>query len=95
MNLAAALQLLADVGAALAYAHRRGVIHRDIKPGNVLLDEEDNGYLADFGIALRMLDPGGTPITSSLAYLPPEEARGDRLTPGQTSSAWACWRSIC
>ncbi|HEX2405397.1 MAG TPA: protein kinase, partial [Acidimicrobiia bacterium] len=80
-NLSAALQLLEDVGAALGYAHRQGLIHRDIKPGNVLLDGEGNAYLADFGIALRLLDPAGTPITSSLAYLPPEEVRGETLTP--------------
>ncbi len=79
-NLGAALQLLDEVGAALGYAHRRGLIHRDIKPGNILLDEEGNAYLGDFGIALRLIDPAGTPITSSLAYLPPEETRGEQLT---------------
>ncbi|MFV2001085.1 MAG: protein kinase, partial [Acidimicrobiia bacterium] len=43
--------LLADIGPALAFAHRRGVVHRDIKASNVLLDDEGGAYLTDFGIA--------------------------------------------
>lgn len=46
-----AIQLIQQVGSALAYAHRRGVVHRDLKAANVLLDEEDNAYLTDFAIA--------------------------------------------
>jgi hypothetical protein len=76
-----ALRLLGQVGAALSYAHRKGVIHRDLKPANVLLDEDGNAYLSDFGISAHLTDKAGAPLTSSLTYVPPEELRGEPLTP--------------
>ncbi|HEY2938874.1 MAG TPA: BTAD domain-containing putative transcriptional regulator, partial [Gaiellaceae bacterium] len=71
----AASRVLAQVGSALAYAHRQGVVHRDLKPANVLLDEEGHAYLSDFGIAARLSDPDDPRrlVSGSPAYLPPEE----------------------
>jgi DNA-binding SARP family transcriptional activator len=80
-NLGPALHLLEQVGSALSYAHRNGVAHRDLKPGNVLLDEDGNAYLSDFGIATRLTDAADDVVTSSLPYVPPEELRGEELTP--------------
>ena len=79
---AAAAHLLDQLAAALTIAHRDNVIHCDIKPDNVLLDEDGNGYLADFSIAkdlgLRNAPDGmlGTPD-----YLSPEQIRNEPLTP--------------
>ena len=56
-NLDRATQVLTQVGSALAYAHRHGVVHRDMKPSNVLLDEDGNAYLSDFGIAEGPREP--------------------------------------
>ena len=68
---------------ALAFAHARGVIHRDVKAENVLFDEADRPLLADFGIALRR--GHGTRVTmtglavGSTAYMAPEQARGQQV----------------
>lgn len=76
--------LLDQIAAALAVAHRNNVIHRDLKPGNILLDEDGNAYLADFGIAKDVSSPGITEvdaIVGSPDYLAPEQANGETVTP--------------
>ncbi len=75
---------LRGVAAGLAHAHERGVIHRDIKPHNILLDENRRPKLADFGIA-RALDATYATRTGSYLgtalYSAPEQLRGDKVTP--------------
>ena len=51
--------ILADIGSALDYAHRQGVVHRDVKPGNIMIDEEGFAVITDFGIA-RAIEGGRT-----------------------------------
>ncbi len=78
------LRVTRDVAEALTYAHAQGVIHRDIKPGNILL-EADFAVLADFGIALAILQMAGERLTDPSAllgtpeYMSPEQLLGDEV----------------
>src|SRR5262245_17510273 len=63
---------------ALHYTHQRGIIHRDVKPSNLLLDATGRPYVADFGQALREEEYGtGPTLTGTPAYMSPEQARGE------------------
>jgi serine/threonine-protein kinase len=78
-----ALGVCRQVGAALDAAHARGLVHRDVKPSNVLLDELGHAYLADFGLSRRVSDPrlstaGDLPVGTP-AYMAPEQIEGGEL----------------
>ena len=84
-KLAKAAQILDQVTSGLSLAHRNGVVHRDIKPSNILLDEEGNAYLSDFGIAQELKRTGvgerDEGILGTLDYLAPEQAMNEAVGP--------------
>lgn len=76
---AVAVRWTGQLAAAVAALHQFGRIHRDIKPGNILIDSHDNPVLADFGIALEITDPSTGSSRGSPGYKSPEQRRAAPL----------------
>jgi YD repeat-containing protein len=88
-----AAALLVKVTEAIAYAHQQGVIHRDLKPGNILLDPSGNPRVTDFGLAKKVQGDSGLTgsgqIMGTPSYMPPEQAGGDRGAVGPAADVYA------
>ncbi len=83
-DLARAVTMIEQIGGALSTAHRGGVVHRDVKSANVLLDDNGHAYLTDFGIALEVAeldDPAAALSAGSPAYASPEQLRREPVGP--------------
>lgn len=82
--LAEASQIITRLAPALDAAHARGIIHRDMKPGNILFDQYGNAFLSDFGIARMASSPGSATLTQGAilgtpAYISPEQIQGTEI----------------
>jgi serine/threonine protein kinase len=79
-----ASRVMDEISAALTHAHSHGIVHRDVKPSNILMDEQGNSFLSDFGFAY--VPDSGISLTGSLligtpAYMSPEQCRGEEVGP--------------
>ncbi|MBQ2631981.1 MAG: SUMF1/EgtB/PvdO family nonheme iron enzyme [Kiritimatiellae bacterium] len=93
------IRLLKPIAAALDYAHSKGVVHRDVKPGNVMIAKDGTSYILDFGIA-REIQETMTRVTGKLSsgtllYMSPEQLNGDMPKPAQDVYSFAAMVYEC
>lgn len=77
-------RIVEDVSQALQHAHQQGVVHRDVKPSNVILDQDGNAYLSDFGFAQVgdvSLNLTGSALIGTPAFMSPEQCQGKAIDP--------------
>ena len=89
-----AVRVIAQIGSALDAAHAKGLVHRDVKPANILLAAGDHAYLTDFGLTKRLLSESEETVTENLLgtldYVAPEQIRGQEVGPRTDIYALGC-----
>ncbi len=91
MDLNEIIRIMDQILSAVALAHKHNVIHRDLKPQNILMDKRGNIKIADFGIAVALNQSSITQTNSvmgSVHYMSPEQTRGGMLLNNLTSIPW-------
>ncbi|MBN2507083.1 MAG: protein kinase [Verrucomicrobia bacterium] len=92
-DIRAAAQLMATVARAVHHAHQRGILHRDIKPGNILIDSQGEPHVTDFGLAKRVDVPSDLTQSESIMGTPnhmsPEQAQGRNKTLTTATDVWS------
>src|SRR5262245_4906702 len=88
------VHIVAQIASALDAAHGKGLVHRDVKPANILLASEDHAYLSDFGLTKRLLADSEDTVTENLLgtldYVAPEQIRGQPVDPRTDVYALGC-----
>jgi WD40 repeat protein len=88
-----AAQLLQTIARAIHYAHQRGILHRDVKPSNILLDEQEQPRISDFGLARQLSADSTLTVTGQMlgspSYMPPEQASPRRTEPSPRSDVYS------
>ena len=88
-----AVKLLRQVASAMTYAHGQGVVHRDLKPANILVDQNDDAFVVDFGLARDLGTTSDATLSGQMmgtpAYMSPEQALGDRDKIGEATDIYA------
>src|SRR5205085_9110382 len=96
LALADAVRVGSQIAAGLAAAHRHGIVHCDLKPGNVMLTSDGHVKLVDFGIARRWRRTGDGRLEGPIelhgtpGYMSPEQARGEHVDPAADAWAFGC-----
>src|SRR3989454_10734962 len=92
LSIRRAVELIAKVARTVHYAHEHGILHRDIKPGNILLDQNGEPHLTDFGLA-RLVEADSTvtgtlEVLGSPSYMAPEQAAGETAKLGKATDVY-------
>ena len=97
MPIRRAVELIAKVARTVHFAHEHGILHRDIKPGNILLDAKGEPHLTDFGLA-RLVETESTvtrtmEVLGTPSYMAPEQAAGNNAQITKRNGCLRAWRS--